>query len=59
MALNASRYAAVVTLRGDMGWSTFRERYTKAALRYKAGMEHVWETSAPMNDAVKDFVEKM
>ena len=26
MALNAPRYAALEALRGDMGWSTFRER---------------------------------
>ena len=27
MALNIPRYASVETLRGDMGWSTFRERH--------------------------------
>ena len=27
MALNAPRYAAIEALRGDMGWSTFRERH--------------------------------
>ena len=26
-ALNAPRYAAIEALRGDMGWSTFRETY--------------------------------
>ena len=39
MALNAPSYAAVEALRGDMGWSTFRERYVKATLRYKARLE--------------------
>ena len=37
MALNAPRYAAVEALRGDMGWSTFRERHMKATLRYIQG----------------------
>ena len=27
MALNAPRYASVEALRGDMGWSTFRETH--------------------------------
>ena len=35
MALNAPRYAAVEALRGDMDWSTFRERVWKAIMRYK------------------------
>ena len=35
MTLNAPRYAAVEALRGDMGWSTFRESHMKATLRYK------------------------
>ena len=39
MALNAPRYAAREALRGDMGWSTFRERLMKAILRYKARLE--------------------
>ncbi|KAG0713413.1 hypothetical protein GWK47_016279 [Chionoecetes opilio] len=30
MALNAPRYVATEGLRGDMGWSTFRERHSKA-----------------------------
>ena len=38
MALNAPRYAAAIeALRGDMGWSTFRERHMKATLRYIQG----------------------
>ncbi|KAK8372180.1 hypothetical protein O3P69_013569, partial [Scylla paramamosain] len=28
-------------LRGDMGWSTFRERLTKATLRYKIRLERM------------------
>ena len=30
MALYAPRYTAVEALRGDMGWSTFRERLVKS-----------------------------
>ena len=44
MALNALRYAAVESLRGDMGWSTFRERLTKATLRYKIRLERMDDT---------------
>ena len=44
MALNAPRYAAVEALRGDMGWSTFRERYMKATLRYKVRLERMEDT---------------
>ena len=44
MALNAPRYAAIEALRGDMGWSTFRERLTKATLRYKIRLERMDET---------------
>ena len=39
MALNAPRYAALEGLRGDTGWSTFRERLIKATLRYKIRLE--------------------
>ena len=35
MAGNASRYTAVGALRGDTGWSTFRERLVKTTRRYK------------------------
>ena len=35
MALNARRYAALEGLRGDTGWSTFRERLIKATIKYK------------------------
>ena len=41
MALNAPRFAAVEALRGDMGWSTFRERLVKATLRYKVRLERM------------------
>ena len=41
MARNASRYTAVEALRGDMGWSTFRERLIKATLRYKIRFERM------------------
>ncbi|MPC20105.1 hypothetical protein E2C01_013037 [Portunus trituberculatus] len=41
MALNASNYAAIEALRGDIGWSTFRERHVKATLRYKARLERM------------------
>ena len=34
VALGANRYAAVEAIRGDMGWSTFKERIGKAVLRY-------------------------
>ena len=44
MALNAPRYAAVEALRGDMGWSTFRERHMKATLRYKIRLERMGDT---------------
>ena len=41
MAMNAPRYTAVEALRGDMGWSTFRERLVKSTLRYKIRMERM------------------
>ncbi|XP_063877492.1 uncharacterized protein LOC135109778 [Scylla paramamosain] len=41
MALSAPRCTAVEALRGDMGWSTFRERLTKATLRYKIRLERM------------------
>ena len=44
MALNAPRYAALEALRGDMGWSTFRERQMKATLRYKVRLERMEDT---------------
>ena len=43
MALNAPRYAAIEALRGDMGWSIFRERHMKATNgRHKTGTEGVF-----------------
>ena len=42
IALNAPRYAAVEALRGDMGWSTFRERIRKATVRFKVRLD--WGT---------------
>ncbi|MPC72494.1 hypothetical protein E2C01_066803 [Portunus trituberculatus] len=39
LALNAPRYTAVEALRGDMGWSSFRERLIKVTLRYKVRLE--------------------
>ncbi|KAG0724500.1 hypothetical protein GWK47_005047 [Chionoecetes opilio] len=44
MALNAPRYAATEGLRGDMGWSTFREGHSKATLRYKIRLERMEDT---------------
>ena len=41
MALNAPKYAAIEALKGDMGWSTFRERQVKATLRFKARLEQM------------------
>ena len=41
IALNAPRYVAVEALRGDMGWSTFRERHKKGTLRYKVRLERI------------------
>ena len=43
-ALNAPRYASVEALRGDMRWSTFRERHIKATLRYKVRLERMENT---------------
>lgn len=36
IALGGNKYTAVEAIRGDMGWSTFRERIAKAGLRYRA-----------------------
>ena len=41
MALNAPRHTAVEALRGDMGWSTFRERLIKATLGYKIRLKRM------------------
>ena len=39
ISLNAPKYVANETLRGDMGWSTFKERNMKACLTYKWRLE--------------------
>ena len=41
---SAARYAPVEALRDDMRWNTFRERYMKAALRYKVRLEGMKNT---------------
>ncbi|KAG0717602.1 hypothetical protein GWK47_054088 [Chionoecetes opilio] len=41
IALGANRYVAVEAIRGDMGWSTFRERIAKAGLRYRARLQRM------------------
>ena len=41
MALNAPMHAANEGVRGDMGWSTFRERHMKATYRYKVRLERM------------------
>ena len=41
LGLNAPRYTAVEALRGDMDWSTFRERLIKSTLRYKIRIERM------------------
>ena len=40
IALGANRYVAVEAIRGDMGWSTFREIIAKAVLRYSQAVEN-------------------
>ena len=41
IALGANRYVAVEAIRGDMGWSTFRERLAKAVLRYRLRLQRM------------------
>ena len=43
IALGANRYVAVEAIRGDMGWSTFRERLAKAVLRYRVRLQRMDE----------------
>ena len=43
IALGANRYTAVEAIRGDMGWSTFRERLAKAVLRYRVRLHRMDE----------------
>ena len=41
LALGAPRWTAVEALRGDMGWSTFKERRMRSVLRYKVRLEQM------------------
>ncbi|XP_045115935.1 uncharacterized protein LOC123507244 [Portunus trituberculatus] len=41
IALGANRYVTVEAIRGDMGWSTFRERLAKAVLRYRVRLQRM------------------
>jgi hypothetical protein len=41
LALGAPRWTAVEALRGDMGWSTFKERRMRSVLRYKVRLERM------------------
>ena len=43
IALGANRYVAVEAIRGDMGWSTFRERLAKAVLRFRVRLQRMDE----------------
>ena len=43
VVLGANRYAAVETIRGEAGWSTFEERIGKAVLKYKVRLEKMPE----------------
>ncbi|KAG0728534.1 hypothetical protein GWK47_032294 [Chionoecetes opilio] len=44
IALGANRYVAVEAIRGDMGWSTFRERIAKTGLRYRARLQRMGDS---------------
>ncbi len=41
MAMNAPRYAVIEALRGDMEWSTLREKQMKAILKFKVRLEQM------------------
>jgi hypothetical protein len=41
VALGANRYVGVEAIRGDMGWSTFRERVMKSGMNYKIRLERM------------------
>ena len=43
VALGANRYVGVEAIRGDMGWSTFRERVMKGKMNYKIRLERMPE----------------
>ena len=47
LALGANKYACVEAVRGDMGWSMFAERLTKAVLMFKIRMERMNENRWP------------
>ena len=44
IALGANRYVAVEAIKGDMGWSTFREKMAKAGLRYRVRLNRMDES---------------
>lgn len=41
VALNAPRYAPVKAIRGNKGWSMFRERYLKETFNYRVYLERM------------------
>ena len=41
VALGANKYVGVEAIRGDMGWSTFRERVMKGKMNYKIRLERM------------------
>jgi len=43
LILGANKYVAVEAIRGDMGWSTFRERIEKGVLRFRLCLEGMQE----------------
>ena len=44
MSLNAPRYTSVKALRGDIVWSTFKERHIQVTVRYKVRLERMENT---------------
>ena len=43
LALGGNKLEGVESIRGEMGWSTFEERYIKATLNYKVRLEKMGE----------------
>ena len=43
LALGANKFVGVEAIRGEMGWSTFDERYMKGKLKYKVRIEKMEE----------------
>ena len=43
LALGGNKLEGVEAIRGEMGWSTFEERYIKATLKYKVRLEKMGE----------------